>query len=108
MKEEVIPEVRQGGVLDQVVFTQVDADAKPALCRRLLRGNSIPQLVLYSRVGKFWRRTQLTGVHAPDKIRSFLQREIAAGQAEAKQAGQPSEISVSRHAVTHGATTAQR
>ncbi len=86
MKSETIPEFRRIGGLKDVVFTQVDADAKPELSRKLLRGSSIPQLVLYTRVGKLWRRTQLTGAHTPAEIRSFLKREIAKGRIVAEKA----------------------
>ena len=85
MKQETIPEFRRTGGLNNVVFTQVDADAKPELSSKLLRGNSIPQLVLYTKVGKLWRRTQLTGAHSPTEISGFLKREIAAGRAAAKK-----------------------
>ena len=86
MKQENIPELKREGDLKEVVYAEVDADAKPALSRRLLRGNSIPQLVLYMRIGKRWRRAQLTGVHSPEDVRGFLQREIAAGHVEAAEA----------------------
>ncbi len=82
MKQENIPELKREGGLKDVVFTQVNADNKPTLSRRLMRGNSIPQLVLYMRVGRLWRRTQLTGVHSPEEVRGFIRRQIAAGRAE--------------------------
>ncbi len=90
MKGENIPELKREGGLGDVVYTEVDADTKPTLSRRLLRGNSIPQLVLYMRVGKLWRRAQLTGVHSPEEVRGFIRREVAAGRSETanSQAGQ--------------------
>lgn len=80
MKEEVIPQLQQEGGLSEVVFTVVDTDDKPSLSRRLLRGNSIPQLVLYTRGKRGWRRSQLTGVHAPAAIRQFIRTEMATTQ----------------------------
>jgi thiol-disulfide isomerase/thioredoxin len=86
MKQENIPQLKRAGAFKEVVYTEVDADEKPELSRRLLRGNSIPQLVLYMRIGRKWRRTQLTGVHSPEDVRGFLRREIAAGRAETQDA----------------------
>jgi len=85
MKHEVIPELEREGGLTPVVFTTVNMDDKPSLSRRLLRGNSIPQLVMYTRSTKGWRRSQLTGVHEPRNIRHFIRQEIDAATAEAAE-----------------------
>ncbi len=87
MKTEMIPKLQREGGLAEVVFTTVDTDHKPALSRRLLRGNAIPQLVLYTRGKRGWRRSQLTGVHAPAAIREFLRTEMASAQS-AEENGQ--------------------
>ncbi len=106
MKTENIPELKREGSLTEVVYAEVDADAKPALSRRLLRGNSIPQLVLYMRIGSRWRRTQLTGVHSPEDVRGFLRKEIAAGRAEAREATAQSTTSESSTVKSGTATVA--
>jgi thiol-disulfide isomerase/thioredoxin len=85
MKDEMIPELERNGDLSQVAFTTVNTDEKPALSKRLLRGNSIPQLVLFIRNGKGWRRAQLTGVHEPKNIRQFLRSEIDAAHSAADE-----------------------
>ncbi|MHB8955639.1 MAG: thioredoxin family protein [Pirellulaceae bacterium] len=85
MKDEMIPELARDGGLSQVVFTIVNTDDKPTLSRRLLRGPSIPQLVLFTPSTKGWRRAQLTGVHASGRIRQFIKQEIGAAR-EAKSA----------------------
>jgi thioredoxin-like negative regulator of GroEL len=81
MKDEMIPELERDGGLSQVVFATVNTDEKPALSRQLLRGDSIPQLVLYIRSAKGWRRSQLTGVHEPGNIRQFIRNGIAGTRA---------------------------
>ena len=78
MKDEKIPELERDGGLSQVVFATVNTDEKPTLSRQLLRGKSIPQLVLFIRNAKGWRRSQLTGVHEPGNIRQFIRKGIAA------------------------------
>ena len=81
MKDEMIPELKRDGGLSQVVFATVNTDEKPGLSRRLLRGTSIPQLVLFTRTGRSWRRSQLTGVHEAGMIRQFIRSEITAARA---------------------------
>jgi len=80
MKQETMPELSRNGELEEVVYVEVDMDARPKLSRKLLRENSIPQLVLYTPLGKLWRRVHLTGAHSAPKTRTFLKREIAAGR----------------------------
>lgn len=80
MKQESIPELERVGGLKNLEFVEVDADAKPELSRQLLRGNAIPQLILFTRIGTKWRRTHMTGPHSADEISGFLKREIAKGQ----------------------------
>lgn len=77
MKDEVIPQLKGDGGLEDVVFTTVNTDEKPTLTRRLLRGTAIPQLVMFARTGKgSWRRTELTGVQETGRIRQFIRRGI--------------------------------
>ncbi|MHB8970398.1 MAG: thioredoxin family protein [Pirellulaceae bacterium] len=86
MKQEMIPELEREGDLSQVVFTTVNTDEKPTLSRRLLRGaTSIPQLVLFTRTAKGWRRSELNGVQGPGIIRQFLRRETVAARAASSQ-----------------------
>jgi thioredoxin-like negative regulator of GroEL len=86
MKDRTLPQLQKAGSLRQVVFTTVDVDAKPKLSRQVMRGDSIPQLVLYTRVGKLWRRTHLTGAQTAARIRAFLKREIAAARIAGRKA----------------------
>jgi hypothetical protein len=79
MKQETMPELKRAGGLQNVIFTEVDAKAIPNLTRKLQRGNPLPQLVLYTPVGKLWRRTHLAGAPSPGEISTFLKREIAKG-----------------------------
>jgi thioredoxin-like negative regulator of GroEL len=88
MKNETIPSFHRRGGLSKVVYVQVDADARPELTRQLLRGNSIPQLILYTKAGKYWRRSHLTGAQPASEIQTFLKREITTGRQVAEKVQQ--------------------
>lgn len=98
MKNQTIPELKELGSLKEVVFTEVDTDSKPELTRKILRGTSIPQLVLYTPVGKNWRRTHLTGAQSANQVQQFLKREIATGRDVAEKT---ENASVATPNVTH-------
>jgi len=81
-----MPELDRAGALDHVVYVAVDVDDNAALTRQLLRGDALPQLVLYTQVGKLWRRTHLSGASSQSEILAYLEREISRGQEVAERA----------------------
>lgn len=85
MSDRTLPALRQSGQLKDVVFTQVDSDASPKLTEQLARGEELPQLVLYTPVGKQWRRTHLAGARSAQEVREFLDQQIARGKEVARE-----------------------
>ena len=82
MKHVVLPEVKRAGVLDKVEFTFVDADSK--LAKKLMRGGSIPQLIVFRRGQEGWARQQINGVRSADEVGSFLNAQAAASEVEGR------------------------
>jgi thioredoxin-like negative regulator of GroEL len=76
MKRSVLPGMVRRGKLREVQFTMVDADDDPALARKLMRGTSIPQLIVFSRSGEGWQREQLTGPKAEAEVEAVIKRAI--------------------------------
>jgi thioredoxin-like negative regulator of GroEL len=72
MKQSVIPQAKRAGLLNRVAFAVVNTDREPALARQLMRGSSIPQLIMYQKSENGWRRRQLTGSQSLDSLESFL------------------------------------
>ncbi len=97
MKQQTLPALSRAGGLKDIVFTEVDSDAIPALTRQLLRGDSLPQLVLYTPVGKLWRRTHLSGAQSQSEILAFLKQQIARGQVVAENASKKRTTTFSSH-----------
>jgi thioredoxin-like negative regulator of GroEL len=90
MKHSVLPSMARRGALKGVSFITVDADAESELAKQLMRGPSIPQLIVFSRGldGK-WHREQITGEAGESEVQSLIaralqaQREPAIAQASA-------------------------
>lgn len=72
MKSSVIPQAEQRGMLQQVAFAVVNTDQEPELARKLMRGGTIPQLIMYHKSGDGWKRRQLTGAQSVDSLGHFL------------------------------------
>ena len=77
MKQGVIPNLFRRGKLREVQYSTVNADEHPTLARRLMRGESIPQLIVFTRTNDGWRREQLVGQKAEEEVEAMIQRASA-------------------------------
>jgi hypothetical protein len=88
MKQRVMPSLARRGSLRPVTFTHVDTDADAATARQLMRGGSIPQLIVFSRMNDGrWHREQITGAASESEVESLIARAM---KAQAVAAGEPS------------------
>jgi len=82
MKYTTIPELEKKGGLRNVAFAYVNTDQQRGLAGKLMRGSSIPQLVMYQKTDAGWTRKQLTGAQSESSVEAF----IAAAAADAPAA----------------------
>ena len=61
LKHGPISNLTKSGTLKNVAFAVVNTDEQPTLANQLMRGESIPQLVLYTKSSDGWKRQQLIG-----------------------------------------------
>jgi thioredoxin-like negative regulator of GroEL len=73
MKNQVIPVMKSNGSLEKVQFAQVNTDNDPELAEQLMRGQSIPQLIMYTKTDTGWKRHQMTGPKSVSEVESFIQ-----------------------------------
>lgn len=90
MKNNAVPELQKRGTLDKVAFAYVNADSQRGLAHKMMKGGSIPQLVMFrqSADGK-WKRERMVGAKSPGEIESFLNKGIEAQAEVAKTRGGP-------------------
>ncbi len=81
MKTRVLPSMAKRGALRSVSLALVDTDAEAETAKQLMRGGSIPQLIVFSRLpdGQ-WHREQLTGEVGEAEVQSLIARAIKAQQ----------------------------
>lgn len=72
MKNSVIPHLRRQGDLNQVAFAYVNTDADRELAGKLMKGGSIPQLIMYRKTATGWQRQQLVGAQSVGQTQVFL------------------------------------
>jgi thioredoxin-like negative regulator of GroEL len=75
MKQSILPSLTRRGALKNVSVVTVDTDREPQLAAQLMRGGSIPQLIVFShKEDGAWRREQITGATSEAKVLSLLAR----------------------------------
>lgn len=86
-----MPKLQRTGKLEGVIYVEINSDEQPALAGKLMRGNSIPQLVVFYQDDSGWRRSQLTGAHGESQVESLVKRAVTA-QSEAKDSEKSREV----------------
>jgi hypothetical protein len=87
MKNAILPQVRQHGLLSRVAFAVVDLDQDERLGRQLIEGGPIPQLIMYRRQNRGgWLRSKLVGRQSVANVEQFITRGVVASQGPAQQA----------------------
>ncbi len=81
MKLKVIPELKRGGILQNVAFAQVDVDEETELAAKLTEGGPIPQIVVYRKTPSGWRLRRLIGGHDLRTVEQFILRGVADDEA---------------------------
>jgi len=88
MKDNVLARMNSGGKLQKVNYATVNADDQNELASHLMRGSTIPQLIIFSKQADGqWHREQITGTASESQVAALIERARAAqaGKTVAKQ-----------------------
>jgi thioredoxin-like negative regulator of GroEL len=89
MKGGVMARMLRGGRLDRVNYAVVNTDQERALASKLMRGGSIPQLIVFTKSGKdTWVREQITGATSEDGVAALIDKAAAVASKELAKAGE--------------------
>jgi thioredoxin-like negative regulator of GroEL len=77
LKHTTLASMEAEGQLDEVSVAEVNKDVEPELAQELMRGEMIPQVVVFSKNDEGnWKRMQLTGYQSKGTLRSIIRRAI--------------------------------
>jgi thiol-disulfide isomerase/thioredoxin len=88
MKNNVIPQLEKQGGLEKVNFCAINTDKDQELAKKLMRGGSIPQLIMFRRTRRGWVRKQLNGAQSVTETQTFVS---VAEESPAKTASQTTD-----------------
>jgi thioredoxin-like negative regulator of GroEL len=81
MKGGVLARMLRTGKLSWVNYAVVNTDRERELAGKLMRGNSIPQLIVFSKQsGTEWSRDQITGATGEDTVAAMIDRAAKASE----------------------------
>lgn len=78
MKNSVINQVRQRGILRKVAFAMVNLDREQQLGQQLTAGGPIPQLIVYRQTEAGWKCQKLIGGQTVETVESFISSAVQA------------------------------
>ncbi|GIW97596.1 MAG: hypothetical protein KatS3mg111_0929 [Pirellulaceae bacterium] len=74
LKRETIATMHRRGELEDVVITMVDRDQRPELAEKLMRGQTLPQVIVYKKSDGQWKRFSVVGMQSVERMRELLGR----------------------------------
>jgi thioredoxin-like negative regulator of GroEL len=94
MKSSTMARLERGGKLQGVAFAVVNSDRQSRLAQKIMRGSSIPQLVMYERTESGWRRSQLTGGQSERRVEAFIAPAVSRSKARTASRAETSGFDV--------------
>jgi thiol:disulfide interchange protein len=74
MKRDTIEPMKHSGELKDVIVTYLDKDSRPELAQQLMKGETLPQVVMFCKDQDQWRRLSLTGMQSKSRMLELLGR----------------------------------
>ncbi len=79
LQDTTIRELEASGQLNEVCVAVVDRDAEPQLANQLMRGQMIPQIIVFAKGNSGrWERSQLTGFQQKGPVRQLILSAMSA------------------------------
>jgi thioredoxin-related protein len=78
VKDEVLPKLQKSGLMDKVVFVYLDYDQDRRLVGKLMRGEIIPEMMLFRKTDEGWKSSYLSGSYKLEEIEAFIKSALPA------------------------------
>ena len=85
MKNTVLPEVRKDGAMSEVSFAVVNPDRESNLAQKLTGGGPVPQLVMFRKTARGWKRRKLIGGQSAGAVKRFIKEGLALNKGAGKK-----------------------
>ena len=96
MEKQVVPKMRERGLLKRIAFALVDLDHDRDLGRSLTSGGPIPQLIFFRRTREGWTQRKVIGGQSLEAVEQLIDEEIAANKVEMQAVAKSKESEKAR------------
>ena len=79
MKSTTMDRMKESGELKDVVVTFLDKDNRPDIASKIMQGDSLPQLIVFSKSDDGWKRFSLSGMQSEGRVRELIRRAAGLG-----------------------------
>jgi hypothetical protein len=96
VQRDCLPVLKERGLMDKVVYVYLDYDRDRHLVGKTLRGEIIPEMIMFRKAEGGWKRTDISGSYKVEEIDSFMNatlKEIAPVAAKKPAEAAPAEKS---------------
>ena len=77
MKRDTIEPMKEDGELKNVVVAYIDKDQRPELAEQLMKGETLPQVVMFSQEAGKWKRFSLTGMQSRKRMVELVGKVVS-------------------------------
>jgi len=77
LENEVIPKIKEAGLLSRIAFAVVDYDAETKVAQQLTRGGPIPQVLVFWHSDNGWKSDRLIGYPSQKAVLTFVQTAVS-------------------------------
>lgn len=77
MKQRVMPRLFSRGKMRHVTYSVVNADQDARLASKLMQGQSIPQLIVFTKTAEGWKREQFVGAQSEETVEAVIDRALS-------------------------------
>ncbi len=77
MKALTIDPMKESGEFENVIFTFLDRDEQSDICEQVMDGDTLPQIIVFSKATGSWRRHSLTGIQSENRVKDLILRATA-------------------------------
>jgi thioredoxin-like negative regulator of GroEL len=77
MKQRVMPRLFSRGKMRNVTYSVVNAEQDAKLASKLMQGQSIPQLIVFTKTAEGWKREQFVGAQSEETVEAVIDRAVS-------------------------------
>lgn len=86
VERDVLPVLKERGLMEKVIYVYLDYDRDRQLVSKTLRGEIIPEMIMFRKTEGGWKRSDISGSYKVAEIEPFIKSNLKDVEPAAKKA----------------------